>query len=132
MDPAFKPETEALARLETVAWDAYIEGRKAPVTRKADPGYADPGYDLSVEWLDTKKRLEKAQAHWKKKTSPSRVLLICGYCEPYATSHDALDKDKAVQAEVRNVANAVANAVAALRKGTLSQPDKSLTNPRPK
>ena len=67
MDPAFKPETEALARLETVAWDAYIEGRKAPVTRKADPGYADPGYDLSVEWLDTKKRLEKAQAHWKKK-----------------------------------------------------------------
>ena len=60
------------------------------------------------------------------------MLLICGYCEPYATSHDALDKDKAVQAEVRNVANAVANAVAALRKGTLSQPDKSLTNPRPK
>ncbi len=330
MDPAFKPEAEALARLEAVAWDAYKEGRKAPITRKAGPGYADPSYDLSVEWLNTKHRLEKAQAHWKKKTSPSRVLLICGsarndgtcpgeisktwrltntakttlqkagmevdvldlslltssyglfihpckgcvstamplchwpcscypnhaqgqtsdwmaeiyerwtaahgiiiltpvywyqapsplklmidrlvcadggnpdpttthgkkaleakalelkgwdypkhlsgrtygvvvhgdvagiegarrslcdwldwmglvnagsqakldrfigYYEPYATSHDALDKDKAVQDEVRNVASAVANAVDALRKGTLSEPDKSLVKPRPK
>jgi multimeric flavodoxin WrbA len=78
MDPAFKPEAEALARLEAVAWDAFVEGRKAPVTRKAGAGYADPDYDLSVEWLDTKKRLEKAKTNWKKKTTPSRVLLICG------------------------------------------------------
>ena len=330
MDPAFKPEADALARLETVAWEAYIEGRKAPVTRKAGPAFADPDYDMSVEWLETKKRLDKAEAQWKKKTSPSRVLLICGsarndgscpgeisktwrltntakttlqkagmevdvldlslltssynlnihpckgcvstamplchwpcscypnhaqgqtsdwmaeiyerwtaahgiiiitpvywyqapsplklmidrlvcadggnpdpttthgkkaveakalelkgwdypkhlsgrtygvvvhgdvagiegarrsltdwldwmglidagvqakldrfigYYEPYATSHDTLDKDKAVQDEVRNVASAVANAVVALRAGKLSQPDKSLAKPRPK
>jgi multimeric flavodoxin WrbA len=78
MDPAFRPEDEALARLEAVAWDAYIEGRKAPVTRKAGPGYADPTYDMSVEWLATKKKIEAAQKVWSKKTSPSRVLLICG------------------------------------------------------
>ena len=78
MDPAFKPEAQALDRLEDIAWDAYIEGRKAPVTRKAGPGYADPDYDLSVDWLETKKRVEDAQATWSKKTSPSRVLLICG------------------------------------------------------
>ena len=78
MDPAFKPEAQALDRLEDIAWDAYIEGRKAPVTRKAGPGYADPDYDLSVDWLETKKRVEDAQAKWSKKTSPSRVLLICG------------------------------------------------------
>ncbi len=78
MDPAFKPEAEALGRLETVAWEAYKEGRKAPVTRKAGSGYADPAYDLSVEWLATKKLIEAAQAKWSKKTSPSRVLLICG------------------------------------------------------
>jgi multimeric flavodoxin WrbA len=77
MDPAFKPEAEAIARLEAVAWDAFIDGRKAPVTRKAGPGYADPDYDLSVDWLATKKRVETAQTVWKKKTSPSRVLLIC-------------------------------------------------------
>ena len=78
MDPAFKPEAEALGRLETVAWEAYKEGRKAPMTRKAGPWYADPDYDLSVEWLATKKQIEAAQATWSKKTSPSRVLLICG------------------------------------------------------
>jgi multimeric flavodoxin WrbA len=78
MDPAFKPEAEALGRLESVAWDAYKEGRKAPVTRKAGSGYADPDYDLSVEWLATKKQIEAAQAAWSKKASPSRVLLICG------------------------------------------------------
>jgi multimeric flavodoxin WrbA len=78
MDPAFRPEDEALARLEAVAWDAYKEGRKAPLTRKAGPGYADPDYDLSVEWLATKKQIEAAQVKWKKKTSPSRVMLICG------------------------------------------------------
>ena len=78
MDPAFKPEAKALDRLENIAWDAYIEGRKAPLTRKAGPGFADSDYDLSVEWLETKKQLEKAQATWERKTTPSRVLLICG------------------------------------------------------
>jgi hypothetical protein len=55
-----------------------------------------------------------------------------GYYEPYATSHDTLDADKAVQAEVRNVGSAVAHAVTSLRAGTLSQPDKGLKRPRPK
>lgn len=39
MNPAFKPEAEALGRIESVAWDACKEGRKAPVTRKAGRGY---------------------------------------------------------------------------------------------
>ena len=78
LDPAFRSEDEALAKLEAVAWDAYIEGRKSPITRKAGPGYADPNYNLSVEWLTTKKKIEAAQTAWSKKSSPSRVLLICG------------------------------------------------------
>ncbi len=78
LDPAFRPEDEALARLEAVAWDAYIGGRKSPETRKAGRGYADPNYALSVEWLTTKEKIEAAQTAWSKKSSPSRVLLICG------------------------------------------------------
>ena len=46
-DPAFRAEDGAIARLEEIAWQAYSEGRKAPVTRKAGAGYADPDYDLS-------------------------------------------------------------------------------------
>ena len=78
MDPAFQAEVEAITRVEAIAWDAYQEGRKSPVTRKAGPGYADPDYDLSVEWLQTRDRIQQAQAAWQDPASPSRVLLVCG------------------------------------------------------
>ena len=35
----------------SAAWDAYKNERKSPYTRKAGPGYHDPDYDLSVDWL---------------------------------------------------------------------------------
>ncbi len=78
MDPAFRVEEPSIGRLEEIAWNAYIEGRKAPLTHKAGPGYADPDYDLSVEWTETKKRLDAAQQVWADPTAPSRVLLVCG------------------------------------------------------
>ena len=64
--------------------------------------------------------------------SMSRLDRFIGYYQPYATSHDELDRDTDVQEEVRNVARAVAVAVADLRAGKLSQPDAKLERPRPK
>ena len=58
VDPAFRAEDGAIARLEEIAWHAYSDGRKSPITRKAGPGYADPDYDLSVDWIETKERLD--------------------------------------------------------------------------
>lgn len=78
MDPAFRAEDVAISRVEQIAWQAYEEGRKAPVTRRAGPGYADPDYELSVEWLETRERLQQAQATWQNPATPSRVLLVCG------------------------------------------------------
>jgi multimeric flavodoxin WrbA len=78
MDPAYRAEDEAISRVEAIAWEAYQQGRKAPLTRKAGPGYADPDYALSLEWLETKARIEKAAALWKDPAAASRVLLICG------------------------------------------------------
>ena len=78
VDPAFETEKTALSRIEDLAWNAYKEGRKAPVTRKAGPEFADPEYELSVEWLDTRDRLKTAQEAWHRSDTPSRVLLICG------------------------------------------------------
>ncbi len=78
MDPAFRAEDGAISRIEAIAWQAYEEGRKAPVTRKAGPGYADPDYELSVEWLETRARIENAQAAWGDASTASRVLLVCG------------------------------------------------------
>ncbi len=77
-DPAFAAENEAIARLETIAWEALQEGRKAPVTRAAGRGFADPSYEISVQWLDTRKRLKAAQKTWSDSAAASRVLLICG------------------------------------------------------
>ena len=78
MDAAFRAEDPSISRLEEIAWGAYVEGRKAPFTQKAGPGYADPDYDLSTEWVATKQRLDAAQLLWAKPTTKSRVLLICG------------------------------------------------------
>jgi multimeric flavodoxin WrbA len=54
-----------------------------------------------------------------------------GYYEPYATSHDALDRDGALQTEVRTAACALVDAVRQLRAGTRAGPAKT-HEPRPK
>ena len=77
-DPAFRTEDGAIERLEEIAWQAYSEGRKAPFTRKAGAGYADPHYQLSTEWIATKQRLEAAQLRWSDPATSSTVLLVCG------------------------------------------------------
>lgn len=77
IDPAFQAESEALSRMEDIAWDAYKEGRKAPITRKAGKAFADPAYDLSAEWYETSMKLKKAQAARGKAATKSKVLLVC-------------------------------------------------------
>jgi multimeric flavodoxin WrbA len=78
VDPAFQAEGEALARIEEIAWHGYAEGRKAPITRKAGPGYADPDYDLSVDWIEARARIDRAQATWADPKTRTRALVICG------------------------------------------------------
>ncbi|RZT09950.1 Multimeric flavodoxin WrbA [Duganella sp. CF402] len=77
-DPAFEPVKDALAQVEQVAWQNYDAGRKAPVTQKAGSEFADPEYDLSVEWKATRDRLLAAEQRQKDAQSRSRVLLIIG------------------------------------------------------
>ena len=55
-----------------------------------------------------------------------------GYWQPYATSHAELDKDLAVQEEVRNVARTLLEAVTAQRDGRTSQAGADLKRPRQK
>jgi multimeric flavodoxin WrbA len=77
-DPAFRAEEAAISRLEAIAWDAYQQGRKAPLTHKAGAGFADPDYALSDQWRATRDRLIAAQQAWAQAVTPSRVLLVCG------------------------------------------------------
>src|SRR5882762_5492325 len=55
-----------------------------------------------------------------------------GYMKPYATSHEALDKDRAFQEEVLNVARALGKAVIQHRSGKYDEPGKGLVDPQPK
>ncbi len=76
-DPRFDPLRAEIGRLEDVAWQNYCDSRKAPVTEKAGPGFADPDYDLSVEWKAARDRLLAAETVQKNPATPSRVLLVC-------------------------------------------------------
>ncbi len=55
-----------------------------------------------------------------------------GYYAPYATSHEALDADMAIQQETRNAAHAIAEAVGLARSGRLQPPSAGRAPPRPK
>ncbi len=77
-DPAFAKAKGAVAKLEAIAWDGYVNDRKWPRTKKAGKGFADPTFDLSVEWLETRDRLHAAEKKQKDPKTRSRVLVICG------------------------------------------------------
>ena len=53
------------------------KSRKAPRTRKAGPGFADPEHEVPIEWLEARQAIIEAQRRYESAESPSRVLLIC-------------------------------------------------------
>ncbi len=77
-DPAFAPLKKEIDAITAVAWDGYIEGRKSPATRKAGPGFADPDYDLSVDWIDARSAIDAAQAAHEKPGATPRILIVNG------------------------------------------------------
>ncbi|MEI9890023.1 MAG: flavodoxin family protein [Caulobacteraceae bacterium] len=77
-DPAFDSHRAALDEIAKAAFDGYVHERKSPVTRKAGPGYADPDYDLSVDWIAAKAAVDAARARHDEASAPRRVLLING------------------------------------------------------
>ena len=59
-DPAFDPLQTEIGKIIAAAWDGYHGYRKAPRTRKAGRGYADPHYDLSIDWSKAKAAIARA------------------------------------------------------------------------
>jgi multimeric flavodoxin WrbA len=78
VDPAFDPLGPELEHVLDVAWDAYENYRKAPHTRAAGSGFADPTYELSIDWLSARAALQAAEARHADRNLPSRILLING------------------------------------------------------
>jgi multimeric flavodoxin WrbA len=82
-DPAFDAVAEEVQEIVNVAWKAYDEYHKSPRTRKAGSGFADPEFELPIEWLETRERIQMAQREHDDPGGRSRILLICG-----AARHD--------------------------------------------
>ncbi|MGZ2488064.1 multimeric flavodoxin WrbA [Rhizobium pisi] len=78
VDPAFEPLKSQLEEITAAAWDAYKHSRKSPHTRKAGQGFADPGYDLSLDWIAAKQAIDAAQARYEDESRAPRILLING------------------------------------------------------
>jgi multimeric flavodoxin WrbA len=78
VDPAFAPLARELDAIVAAAWDGYSNSRKAPRTRKAGPGFSDPDYDLSVDWLAAREAILEAQRRHDDAGETPRILLING------------------------------------------------------
>ena len=68
-------EGELTAVLDA-AWQAYSQHRKAPRTREAGPEFADPSYELSLDWLAARDSIGAAAKRHEDSTLPHRVLVI--------------------------------------------------------
>lgn len=77
-DPVFEEVAAELEKVFEKAWDGYIEYRKSPRRAPAGPGFAEPSYELPIEWLETRERIAAAQARQQNPRSPSRILLVNG------------------------------------------------------
>jgi multimeric flavodoxin WrbA len=77
-DPLFAAHSKEIEMLLPEAWTSYHDYHKSPRTRKAGKGFADPSYDLSVDWLAARQAIKTAEREHRDPKSPSRILIING------------------------------------------------------
>ena len=77
-DPVFAPLKNELDAIIAAAWDAYDHSRKAPVTRRAGEGFADPDYEIAADWLAAREAILSAQRVHDDRDRTPCVLLING------------------------------------------------------
>jgi multimeric flavodoxin WrbA len=82
-DPEFQAVEPQIADIVNVAWKAYDEYHKSPRKTKAGPGFANPDFELPIEWLDTRRKIQEAERQQRDPSRQSRVLVVCG-----AARHD--------------------------------------------
>lgn len=112
--------------LELEGWDypKHLAGRLFAVFVHGDAAGSDHLRMTLTSWL---KDMELLPAGLQ-----SDIARYIGYYEPYATSHQSLDKDQAVRQEITNMAKGLALAVRGARRGALAALQPDLEDPRPK
>jgi multimeric flavodoxin WrbA len=77
-DPAFVAAEIEIQRLVDIAWASYDQYRKSPHKRAAGPGFADPAFELPIEWLAAREAIREAERRQKDPAAPSRILIVNG------------------------------------------------------
>jgi multimeric flavodoxin WrbA len=116
-----KPDEAKALELKGWPFPRHLAGRVFSVVVHGDAAGTETLRRSLVDWL--------TDMHLVEARSLDRYI---GYYEPYATSHEALDRDDALQQEVRNAARVLLNAVDLKRKGELPDPAAGIDDPRPK
>src|SRR5262245_51058654 len=69
-DPLFAPLRPEIDRILDAAWEAYSRYHKAPHTRRAGAGFADPEYQLSLDWIAASEKIKDCERQQKDPASP--------------------------------------------------------------
>jgi multimeric flavodoxin WrbA len=101
-DPEFQSVERQIGEVVDVAWHAYDRYRKSPRTRKAGPGFADPEFELPIEWIETRERIQQAQREQKDASRPARVLLVSGAARHDQTCPGEMSKTFRLAAQARD------------------------------
>jgi multimeric flavodoxin WrbA len=102
-DPGFETVERQVADVVNVAWKVYDEYHKSPRKRKAGPGFADPEFELPLEWLHTRERIQQAEREQKDASRRGRVLLVCGAARHDQTCPGEMSKTFRLASEAREV-----------------------------
>jgi multimeric flavodoxin WrbA len=118
------PERAKALELQGWPYPRHLAGRLFSVVVHGDTVGAETLRRSLADWLTDMKLMPAA---------PSAILdRYVGYYEPYATSHEALDKAGELHEEVRNAARSLVESIRLLRAGRFPKPDAGLEDPRPK
>jgi len=119
-------DAQKAKQLELDGWPypRHLEGRLFSVIVHGDVEGAENVRRSLADWLRF--------MHLVPAGVPAELDRYIGYWEPYATSHEALDKDEKIQEEVRNAARTLLEAVQARRAGRLVSAGNDLDQPRQK
>jgi multimeric flavodoxin WrbA len=122
---ALKDPAKAKA-LELAGWDypRHLAGRRFAIVVHGDTVGAEALRRSLSDWLEDMRLVRADYA--------ATIDRYIGYYEPYATSHFALDRDRAIQSETRAAARHLVEAVRAYRSGRAPAAPRRAEEPRPK
>lgn len=119
-----KAEEAKQIELDGWSYPRHLEGRVFSVIVHGDVTGVDGLKTALTDWLEEMSLIPAS--------SMASMARLIGYYEPYATSHEAFDKDTDLQMEVRNSARSLALSTKAKRAGDLKTLNPAIEDPRPK